>query len=74
MVVDWRMVKAATRRLAMSWLTGVFKRPDYGQKPTFEFPKKRQLDYVLANPSNPDWKGSFYEQLTEHGDWNVVEF
>jgi hypothetical protein len=25
-------------------------------------------------PANPDWEGSFYEQLTEHGDWNIVEF
>ena len=25
-------------------------------------------------PGNPGWEGSFYEQLTEHGDWSIVEF
>jgi Immunity protein 41 len=30
---------------------------------------------ILRNlPGNPRWEGSFYEQLTEHGRWDIDEF
>jgi hypothetical protein len=25
-------------------------------------------------PGNPNWEGSFYEKLTEHGNWCIEEF
>lgn len=25
-------------------------------------------------PGHPDWEGSFYERLTEYGDWDFAEF
>lgn len=25
-------------------------------------------------PGSPSWEGSFYERLTEHGEWSIVEF
>ncbi|WP_128139492.1 Imm41 family immunity protein [Janthinobacterium lividum] len=32
-------------------------------------------EHIFRNfPGNPNWQGSFYERLTEYGDWNIVEF
>ena len=33
------------------------------------------LETIFRNlPGHPNWEGSFYEQLTEHGSWNMDEF
>jgi len=30
---------------------------------------------ILRNlPGNPNWEGSFYERLSQHGFWDVAEF